>query len=125
MREKRTRRKAASLIPLPADISRFTLPDGFERLDADKYYRIYLRATYPEIEPQCLLVRRMRPRDLREHSWRAVRQQIDRWLRQSVKYEVLMVRESDSGKIVAEEYPLDFELDLQEQLRQVAVDEAD
>lgn len=72
-----------------------------------------------------MLLRRMRPRDLREHSWTAVRQQIDRWLRRSVKFEVLLVRDSGSGKVVAEEYPLDFELDRQEQLRQLGFDEVD
>lgn len=125
MREKRAKRKTVPQIPPPTDPSRFKLPDGFEQLDPGKHYRIYLRVTYPEIEPQCLFVTRVRPRDLREHSWRAVRQRIDSWLQRSVKFEVVMVRESESGKVVVEEYPPDFELDREEQLRQLGFAEVD
>lgn len=107
----------------PTDPGRFKLPDGYSELAPSRKYRFFLDVRFPDIQPELLLAVPAKPENLREVAWAAVRQAVEQWLRDSIRYEVVAVKNAEGELVLEGDYSELLELRRQELLEHLGFEE--
>lgn len=107
----------------PTEPGRFTLPDGYSELKQSEQYRFFLDVSFPEVRPELLISIPATPQNLREAAWAAVLQAVEQWLRDSIRYEVVAVKDSEGKLILEGDFSEMLELRRQELLEHLGFEE--
>lgn len=107
----------------PTDPGRFKMPDGYSELESSGQYRFFLDVRFPEIRPELLITVPATPEELPEAAWIAVRQAVEQWLKASIRYEVVAVKDSEGNLILEGDFSEMLELRRQELLEHLGFEE--
>ncbi|HLV00239.1 MAG TPA: hypothetical protein VKZ59_03175 [Acidobacteriota bacterium] len=107
----------------PTDRERFKLPDGYSDLDPSQQFRFFLDIKFPEVKSELRIAIPATPENLPEVAWAAVRKAIDKWLKASIRYDVVAVKDSEGKLILEGSFSEVLELHRQELLEHLGFEE--